>query len=73
MMYSYNFLLQETLVTYPFTEVISTRRFRADNNTNFLDMKCGNLMVQKITRVETDQVCKNRWNKISLYIITKSI
>jgi myosin-15 len=45
----------ETLISYPFSEVISTRRFKSETNVNYLDMKCGDLMVQKITRIETDQ------------------
>ncbi|GBM19264.1 Unconventional myosin-XV [Araneus ventricosus] len=45
----------ETTWKYPFSEVISTRKVRAEDGTLFLDMKCGNLMVQKITRIQTDQ------------------
>ncbi|XP_064628723.1 unconventional myosin-XV-like isoform X2 [Lineus longissimus] len=44
-----------TLVSWPFSEIISTRRYRADNKVNYLDLKCGNLLLQKITRIETDQ------------------
>lgn len=46
---------QEPVWRYPFIEVISTRKVRAEDGTLFLDMKCGNLMVQKITRIQTDQ------------------
>ena len=35
--------------------MLSTRRYRSDSNQNFLDMKLGNLMVQKIVRIETEQ------------------
>lgn len=49
-------IFQETTWKYPFSEVISTRKVRAEDGTLFLDMKCGNLMVQKITRIQTDQV-----------------
>jgi len=48
-------LTHETEWRYPYTEVISTRKVRAEDGTLFLDMKCGNLMVQKITRIQTDQ------------------
>ena len=48
--------LQETLISYPMSEMISTRRFRSEKGVNYLDIKCGNLMVQKVTRVETDYV-----------------
>ncbi len=48
--------IQETLWKHPFNEVISTRKVRAEDGTLFLDMKCGNLMVQKIIRIQTDQV-----------------
>ncbi|XP_041362375.1 unconventional myosin-XV-like isoform X3 [Gigantopelta aegis] len=46
---------QETLVQHPFSEILSTRRYRSDYNVNYLDMKIGNLMIQKILRIETDQ------------------
>ena len=46
----------ETFLQHPFSEILSTRRYRDDNNANFLDMKVGNLMVQQILRIETDQV-----------------
>merc|ERR1712048_1371151 len=45
----------ETLIHYPFTEVISTRKVQIEDGTLFLDMKCGNLMQQRITRIQTDQ------------------
>lgn len=41
---------------HPFEEVISTRKVRAEDGTLFLDLKCGDLMQQKITRIQTDQV-----------------
>ncbi|KAK7507605.1 hypothetical protein BaRGS_00001540, partial [Batillaria attramentaria] len=40
---------------HPFSEVLSTRRYRSDSGGNYLDMKIGNLMVQKILRIETEQ------------------
>ncbi|KAK6169157.1 hypothetical protein SNE40_020262 [Patella caerulea] len=46
---------REVIVYHPFVETLSTRRYRSDYNVNYLDMKVGNLMVQKIMRVETDQ------------------
>lgn len=45
----------EILIFYPYSEVISTRRLRAEQGASYLDLKCGNLMIQKITRIETDQ------------------
>ena len=55
------FWFQETLLQHPFSEILSTRRYRSDYNVNYLDMKIGDLMVQSILRIETDQV-KNLWN-----------
>jgi len=49
------FCFQETLTHYPFSEVISTRKVKSEDGTLFLDMKCGNLMQQRITRLQTDQ------------------
>lgn len=46
----------ETFLEHPFSEILSTRRYHGDNNVNYLDMKLGNLMVQQILRIETDQV-----------------
>jgi len=45
----------ETLLSFPFTDIVSTRRFTTENGANFVDMKCGDLMRQKVTRFETDQ------------------
>ncbi|XP_063236075.1 unconventional myosin-XV [Bacillus rossius redtenbacheri] len=45
----------ETLIHYPYSEVISTRKVKSEDGTLFLDMKCGNLMQQRITRLQTDQ------------------
>ena len=47
---------QETGGRYPYAEVISTRKVRAEDGALYLDLKCGNLMVQRITRIQTDQV-----------------
>lgn len=41
---------------YAFTDIISTRKVRAEDGRLFLDMKCGDLMHQKVTRIQTDQV-----------------
>ncbi|RWS08857.1 unconventional myosin-XV-like protein [Dinothrombium tinctorium] len=48
-------LTHETIWKYSYSEIISTRKVRAEDGTLFLDMKCGNLMIQKITRIQTDQ------------------
>jgi len=48
-------MTHETLLHYPFTEVISTRKVQTEDGTLFLDMKCGNLMQQRITRIQTEQ------------------
>ena len=50
------FIWQETILQYSFSEVLSTRQYRNESNQHYLDMKLGNLMVQKIVRIETDQV-----------------
>ena len=50
------FWLQEIILAHTFSEILSTRRYHSDSGGNFLDMKIGNLMVQKILRIETDQV-----------------
>ena len=46
--------LQETLARYPFSEVISTRKVKTEEGILFLDMKYGNLMQQKVVRIQSD-------------------
>jgi myosin-15 len=40
---------------YPYCEVISTRKIISKEGPLFLDMKCGNLRQQRVTRIQTDQ------------------
>lgn len=47
--------MQETLYHYPYSEVISTRKVKSEEGALYLDMKCGNLMQQRITRLQTEQ------------------
>lgn len=52
----YALSMQETLVTYSFGEIVSTRKLRSNSGRQYLDLKCGNLMVVKVTRCETPYV-----------------
>ncbi|KAF5306868.1 hypothetical protein FQA39_LY00098 [Lamprigera yunnana] len=45
----------ETVQHWPFAEVISTRKVRSEDGALFLDMKCGNLLQQRVTRLQTEQ------------------
>lgn len=45
---------------FAYIDIISTRKVRAEDGTLFLDMKCGNLLRQSVTRIQTDQVSANR-------------
>ncbi|KAI8125545.1 Unconventional myosin-XV [Lucilia cuprina] len=45
----------ETMQHWPFMEVISTRKVRSEDGALFLDMKVGNLMQQRVIRVQTEQ------------------
>ena len=47
-------ITHETILQYPFTEVISTR-LETEDGMLYLDMECGNLMQQTISRIKTDQ------------------
>ncbi|XP_064096638.1 unconventional myosin-XV-like isoform X3 [Macrobrachium nipponense] len=47
-------LTHETLIKYSLPEILSTRKVKNGDNL-FLDMKCGNLMQQRITQIQTDQ------------------
>lgn len=44
-----------TLYHYAYSEVISTRKVKSEEGALYLDMKCGNLMQQRITRLQTEQ------------------
>ncbi|KAK1130085.1 hypothetical protein K0M31_019769 [Melipona bicolor] len=48
-------ITHETLYHYPYSEVISTRKVKSEEGILYLDMKCGNLMQQRITRLQTEQ------------------
>lgn len=48
-------ITHETIHHYPYSEVISTRKVKSEEGTLYLDMKCGNLMQQRITRLQTEQ------------------
>ncbi|XP_046655986.1 unconventional myosin-XV-like isoform X2 [Daphnia pulicaria] len=48
-------ITHETLVHYSYFEVISTRKVKSEEGHLFLDMKCGNLMLQRVNRIQTDQ------------------
>ncbi|KAF6029804.1 Myo15 [Bugula neritina] len=48
----------KVILSYPFTEIISSRKISADHKVTdeqYLDIKVGNNMVQKVIRVETNQ------------------
>ncbi|XP_038064735.1 unconventional myosin-XV-like [Patiria miniata] len=44
----------EVLVTHGFHEVVSSHHLKGDGR-QYVDLKCGNLMVQKVTRIQTNQ------------------
>lgn len=48
-------MTHETLQHWPYAEVISTRKVRSEDGALFLDMKCGNLLQQRVTRLQTEQ------------------
>ena len=50
------FCPQEALLSVPFMQIISTRILLSDKGRQFLDLKLGNQMVQKVTRLETQEV-----------------
>lgn len=41
-----------------YNEIISSRRYKGDNNAQFIDLKTGDLMKHKLTKIETDHVSK---------------
>lgn len=45
----------QTLLSEPFMSIISTRLLISDKKRQFLDLKIGNPMMQKVTRMETTQ------------------
>ncbi|XP_054281634.1 unconventional myosin-XV-like isoform X2 [Macrosteles quadrilineatus] len=45
----------ETVSSVSYSEVISTRKVRAEAGTLYLELKCGNLFQQRVARLQTDQ------------------
>jgi len=62
-----NTTTEETLVSFSYDEVLSTRNLRTETGRLFLDLKCGNLMIQRVTRLETPRG-KEISNLIGQYI-----
>lgn len=46
------------MLSEPFVSIISTRLLISDKKRQFLDLKIGNTMMQKVTRMETTQVIR---------------
>lgn len=46
---------QETLSSVAYSEVISTRKVKAESGTLYLELKCGNLFQSRVVRLQTDQ------------------
>ena len=40
---------------FPYSEVISIRKVKSDDGILFLDIKCSNVIQQRVTRIQTDQ------------------
>lgn len=57
----------DTLLSLKYNDILSTRNMRTDAGRLFLDLKCGNLMIQKVTRLETPRG-KEISNLIGQYI-----
>ncbi|XP_026324836.1 unconventional myosin-XV isoform X2 [Hyposmocoma kahamanoa] len=45
----------ETDTHWPYAELISTRKVRSEDGTLFLDIKCGSLLQQRVTRLQAEQ------------------
>ncbi|GBP29217.1 Unconventional myosin-XV [Eumeta japonica] len=45
----------ETHTHWPYAELISTRKVRSEDGTLFLDVKCGSLLQQRVTRLQAEQ------------------
>lgn len=61
----------QTLLSEPFVSIISTRLLISDKKRQFLDLKIGNTMMQKVTRMETTQA-KEISNLIYKYVAVHS-
>ena len=51
-----------------YLQVISTRQMETEDGTLYLDMKCGNLMQQRISRIQTDHQAVEIARLIKQYI-----
>nr|XP_049699745.1 unconventional myosin-XV [Helicoverpa armigera] len=45
----------DTDTRWPYAELISTRKVRSEDGTLFLDVKCGSLLQQRVTRLQAEQ------------------
>ncbi|XP_078347643.1 unconventional myosin-XV-like isoform X3 [Oculina patagonica] len=61
----------QTLLSEPFMSIISTRLLISDKKRQFLDLKIGSAMMQKVTRMETSQA-KEISNLIYKYVAMHS-
>jgi len=50
------FAFQETLMFFPYGELLSARQRMQRSGTKFLDIKCGSLMQHKVLALQTDKV-----------------
>ncbi|XP_071797205.1 unconventional myosin-XV-like isoform X2 [Asterias amurensis] len=57
----------ELLVTHGFDEVVSSRHLKGNDGRQFVDLKCGNLMVQRVTRLEAN-LCTEIIHEIGLHM-----
>ncbi|KAL4710291.1 hypothetical protein ACJJTC_011545 [Scirpophaga incertulas] len=48
-------LTHETDTHWPYADLISTRKVRSEDGTLFLDVKCGSLLQQRVTRLQAEQ------------------
>ncbi|XP_065191822.1 unconventional myosin-XV-like [Sycon ciliatum] len=44
---------REAFLTYAFSDIVAVRKLRSNTGQQFVDLKCGNLMLVKVTRCET--------------------
>lgn len=47
-------ILQESASSAPYSEIISTRKVKNEDGILYLDIKFGNLLQQRITRIQTE-------------------
>ena len=55
-------------MSFNYDKVLSTRNLRTEAGRLFLDLKCGDLMIQRVIRLETPRVFFTIWTYLNFLL-----